>query len=75
MQETATKTPLSIRDTLQSISVITQDSLKARQVIDIRQALETSAGITLFSGTGPFAGFRSKLWSARHQAATLSRPR
>ncbi len=39
MQETATKTPLSIRETPQSISVITQDSLKARQAQDLGQAL------------------------------------
>jgi len=56
MQETATKTPLSIRETPQSISVITQDSLKARQVIDLGQALETAAGVTPSSEPGPFAG-------------------
>lgn len=56
MQETATKTPLSIRETPQSISVITQDSLEARHVIDLSQALETAAGITQYSGSGPFAG-------------------
>ena len=56
MQTTATKTPLSIRETPQSVSVITQDSLKARQVQDLGQALETAAGVFQFSGTGPFAG-------------------
>ncbi|MGH8526920.1 MAG: TonB-dependent siderophore receptor, partial [Gammaproteobacteria bacterium] len=56
MQETATKTPLSIRETPQSVSVITQDSLKARQTQDLGQALETAAGVFQFSGTGPFAG-------------------
>ncbi|MGH8564291.1 MAG: TonB-dependent siderophore receptor [Gammaproteobacteria bacterium] len=56
MQESATKMPLSIRETPQSISVITQDSLDARQVQDLGQALETAAGVNQFSGTGPFAG-------------------
>jgi len=56
MQETATKTPLPLRETPQAVSVITQDSLKARQVQDLGQALETSAGVFQFSGTGPFAG-------------------
>jgi iron complex outermembrane receptor protein len=56
MQETATKTPLPIRETPQSISVITQDSLEARQVQDLGQALETAAGVNQFSGAGPFAG-------------------
>ncbi|MGH8515215.1 MAG: TonB-dependent receptor plug domain-containing protein, partial [Gammaproteobacteria bacterium] len=56
MQETATKMPLSIRETPQSISVITQDSLKARQAISLGQALETAAGVTPSSDPGPFAG-------------------
>jgi outer-membrane receptor for ferric coprogen and ferric-rhodotorulic acid len=56
MQETATRTPLPIRETPQSISVITQDSLEARQVQDLGQALETAAGVNLYSGSGPFAG-------------------
>ncbi len=56
MQETATKTRLPIRETPQSISVITQDSLEARQVTDLGQALETAAGVSLYSGSGPFAG-------------------
>ncbi|MGH8523269.1 MAG: TonB-dependent siderophore receptor, partial [Gammaproteobacteria bacterium] len=55
-QTSATKTPLSIRETPQSVSVITQDSLKARQVQDLGQALETAAGVLQFTGTGPFAG-------------------
>jgi outer membrane receptor for ferric coprogen and ferric-rhodotorulic acid len=55
-QSSATKTPLPIRETPQSISVITQDSLEARQVQDLGQALETAAGVNQFSGTGPFAG-------------------
>ncbi len=56
MQETATKFPLSIRETPQSISVITQDALEARQVIDFGQALQTVAGVNQFDGPGPFAG-------------------
>ncbi|MGH8727718.1 MAG: TonB-dependent siderophore receptor [Burkholderiales bacterium] len=55
-QSSATKTPLPIRETPQSISVITQDSLEARQVTDLGQALETAAGVNLYSGSGPFAG-------------------
>ncbi len=56
-QTSATKTPLTIRETPQAISVITQDSLEARQVQDLGQALETAAGVIQTSGTGPFAGF------------------
>jgi len=56
MQETATKTPLLIRETPQSISVITRHALEARQVLDIGQALQTAAGVNQFSGVGPFAG-------------------
>ncbi|MGH8611844.1 MAG: TonB-dependent siderophore receptor [Gammaproteobacteria bacterium] len=56
MQSTATKMPLSIRETPQSISVITQDSIKARQAISLGQALETAAGVTQANEPGPFAG-------------------
>lgn len=55
-QETATKLPLSLRETPQSVSVITHDALDARQVLTLGQALELSAGVTQFSGNGPFAG-------------------
>ncbi|MGH8571701.1 MAG: TonB-dependent receptor plug domain-containing protein, partial [Gammaproteobacteria bacterium] len=55
-QTSATKSPLSIRETPQSISVVTRESLKAGQVIDLGQALETVAGVNQFSGVGPFAG-------------------
>lgn len=55
-QTSATKTPLSLRETPQSVSVITQDSLEARQVQDLSQALETAAGVNVFSGTDPFGG-------------------
>ncbi|MGQ0594048.1 MAG: TonB-dependent siderophore receptor, partial [Gammaproteobacteria bacterium] len=56
MQESATKTPLTIRETPQSISVITRDSIKARQAFTLSQALETAAGVTSSSDPGPFAG-------------------
>jgi TonB-dependent siderophore receptor len=57
-QDSATKTPLSIRETPQSITVITRDSIEARQARDVNTALELAAGVT--SGRsgqgGPFAG-------------------
>lgn len=55
-QSSATKSAQSIRETPQSIGVVTRDSLEARQVQDLGQALETVAGVNQFSGTGPFAG-------------------
>jgi iron complex outermembrane receptor protein len=55
-QTTSSKLDLSLRETPQSVTVITQESLKARQVVDFGQALELSAGVNQFSGTGPFAG-------------------
>jgi TonB-dependent siderophore receptor len=55
-QNSATKSTQSIRDTPQSIGVVTRESLDARQVQDLGQALETVAGVNQFSGTGPFAG-------------------
>lgn len=55
-QTSATKTPLPIRETPQSISVVTQDLLEARQVQDLGQSLETAAGVNQYSGPGPFAG-------------------
>ncbi|MCQ8780469.1 TonB-dependent receptor plug domain-containing protein, partial [Escherichia coli] len=50
------KLPLTLRETPQSITVLTRESLDARQVVNLQQALELSAGVTQFSGTGPFAG-------------------
>jgi TonB-dependent siderophore receptor len=50
------KLPMSIRETPQSVSVITAESLEQRQVINLMQALELSAGVTQYSGNGPFAG-------------------
>ena len=55
-QSSATKTPLPIRQTPQSVSVVTQDSLEERQAQDLGQALETVAGVNQYSGTGPYAG-------------------
>ena len=42
-QSSATKSALSLRETPQTVSVITQESLEARQVQDFGQALETAA--------------------------------
>lgn len=55
-QSSATKTPLPIRQTPQSVSVVTQDSIEERQAQDLGQALETVAGVSQYSGTGPYAG-------------------
>ena len=55
-QTTSSKMELSVRETPQSVTVITQESLQARQVNDFGQALELSAGVNQYSGTGPFAG-------------------
>jgi TonB-dependent siderophore receptor len=56
LQTGATKMPLSLRETPQSVSVITRESLDVRQVFNLQQALELSAGVTQYSGNGPFAG-------------------
>jgi TonB-dependent siderophore receptor len=57
-QGSATKTALSIRDTPQSISVTTRQSMEARQVRDLTSALELTAGLTsgVAADGGPFAG-------------------
>ena len=57
-QGSATKTSLSIRETPQSISVTTRESMDARQVRDLTSALEISAGLTsgVAADGGPFAG-------------------
>jgi TonB-dependent siderophore receptor len=57
-QGSATKTSLSIRETPQSISVTTRESMDARQVRDLTSALEFSAGLTsgVAADGGPFAG-------------------
>jgi outer membrane receptor for ferric coprogen and ferric-rhodotorulic acid len=54
----ATKMPLSIRETPQAISVVTRESLDARQAMDINSALELVAG---FNASGKaFAGHSSR---------------
>lgn len=58
-QTSSSKLELSLRETPQSVSVITQESLRDRQVTDLGQALELSAGVNQFSGTGPFGGLSS----------------
>lgn len=55
-QLNSTRMPLTLMETPQSISVLTSESLAARQVTTLGQALELSAGVTQFSGNGPFAG-------------------
>ena len=55
-ESSSLKLPLSLRDTPQSLSIITRESLDARQVLTLGQALELSAGVTQYSGNGPFAG-------------------
>lgn len=55
-QTGASKMELTLRETPQSVSVITREALEARQVITLGQALEMSAGVTQYSGNGPFAG-------------------
>lgn len=55
-QTGATKMPLELRETPQAVTVITRDSLDNRQVMTLGQALEMSAGVTQYSGNGPFSG-------------------
>jgi iron complex outermembrane receptor protein len=55
-QTSSSKLELTLRETPQSVTVITQESLKDRQVTDFGQALELSAGVSQYSGTGPFGG-------------------
>ena len=58
-QSSATKMPLPLKDTPKSITVITRESMDARQVRDLTTALELSAGLIVGSGStlgGPFAG-------------------
>lgn len=63
MQTSATKTPMSIRETPQAISVITRDSMDERQVRNVTTALELSAGVTAGpGGAGAFGG--SSRWNA-----------
>lgn len=57
-QDSATKMLMEIRETPQAVSVITRDSMDARQVRDANTALELAAGV-VSGGSGhggPFAG-------------------
>jgi TonB-dependent siderophore receptor len=55
-QSSATKTPQTVKETPQAISVVTQDNMKQRQVTGLGQAIETVPGVTQGSEPGPFAG-------------------
>lgn len=55
-QTGASKMALTLRETPQSVTVLTRESLDRRQVFNLKQALELSAGALQFSGNGPFAG-------------------
>lgn len=59
-QDSATKSDLPIRETPQAISVITRESIDARQARDINSALELAAGVTtagsMFAGHTPRSG-------------------
>ncbi|MGH8517886.1 MAG: TonB-dependent siderophore receptor, partial [Panacagrimonas sp.] len=55
-EQVSGKLPLTVRETPQSLSVLTRESLDDRQVFNLQQALELSAGATQYSGNGPFAG-------------------
>lgn len=55
VQVSATKSPLTIKETPQAISVVTAESLEQRQVREINAALEAAAGVagvgnSIFSG-------------------------
>ncbi len=56
VQSGASRLPLTLRETPQSVTVLTRESLDRRQVMNLKQALELSAGTLQFSGNGPFAG-------------------
>lgn len=56
-QTTATKTPLPLRETPQAVSVVTGESLEARQVQNLANAVELSPSVSSFAtgiiGSGP----------------------
>lgn len=75
-QTTATKTPLPLKETPQAISVVTRDSIEARQAGDIVTALELSAGVSGRAySVGPFGGaaFRGQTFTLRGQSAAGTR--
>lgn len=58
-QESATKTPLSLRETPQAVSIVTEQSIDQRQARDVTSALELVAGLVPSAEStigGPFAG-------------------
>lgn len=59
-QTSSTKSAMAIRETPQAISVVTRESLEARQVLDINSALELVAGFNAagkaFAGNNPRTG-------------------
>ncbi|HBR98842.1 MAG TPA: hypothetical protein DD979_15925 [Gammaproteobacteria bacterium] len=72
-QTTATKLALSLRETPQALSVVTRDSMDARQANDIYTATELSAGVGDFgwwAPPGPFGGRgrETNLYSIRNQS-------
>lgn len=58
-QSSATKTALSIRETPQTITVTTRDSIDERQATDIHSALELTAGVATRGATN--AGHTARL--------------
>lgn len=57
-QTTATKMAMPLKETPQAISVVTRESMDARQVRDVTSALELTAGVSTARAAdgGPFAG-------------------
>ncbi len=58
--QSAAKMPLSIRETPQSISVVSRASIEARQALDVGSAIELTAGVAAvgkaFAGNNPRTG-------------------
>src|SRR5262245_13895278 len=58
--QAATKTSMSIRETPQSISVVSRDLIEKRQVTDLGSAIELTAGVAAvgkaFAGNNPRTG-------------------
>jgi len=71
---TATKTPMSIRETPQAISVVTDESIQARFAQDTLSAVELSSGVSPGS-TAPGAfggrGFRGDRFAMRGQEGSV----
>jgi TonB-dependent siderophore receptor len=57
-QSSATKSSMTLRETPQAVTVVTEDSIETRQASDVTTALELSPGVSSgrSSGGGPFAG-------------------